>query len=138
MLYTVPLGNCNELLIVIGLVAVPATAGAVNVAVPLVEPAKDRMPLLVPDNPTVNVAPEKVSCVLVFGAAPAPPPNTTEVEASNADVAQVDALEKYTMPPEVPATVRAGVLVGVATEINPPVKDTLVTPPVVFRLPLAS
>ena len=35
------------------------------------------------------------------------------------------------MPPEVPATVNAGVVVAVATEINPPVKDTLVTVPVV-------
>lgn len=33
------------------------------------------------------------------------------------------------MPPEVPATVRAGVVVGVATEISPPVKLTLVTVP---------
>ena len=33
------------------------------------------------------------------------------------------------MPPDVPATVKAGVVVGVATEIRPPVKPTLVTVP---------
>jgi hypothetical protein len=32
------------------------------------------------------------------------------------------------MPPLVPATVNAGVLVAVATEISPPVNPTLVTP----------
>jgi hypothetical protein len=111
MLYTVPLGNCNELLMVIGLVIVPATDGAVNVAVPLVVPVSARMPLLVPANPTVNVAPEKVSCVFVAGAVPAPPPSTTPPAASNAEDAHVLALEKYTMPPLVPATVNAGVVV---------------------------
>ena len=34
------------------------------------------------------------------------------------------------MPPDVPATVNAGVVVGVATEIRPPVNETLVTVPV--------
>ena len=34
------------------------------------------------------------------------------------------------MPPDVPATVKAGVVVAVATEINPPVKLTEVTVPV--------
>ena len=33
------------------------------------------------------------------------------------------------MPPLVPATVNAGVVVGLATEIKPPVKPTLVTVP---------
>ena len=33
------------------------------------------------------------------------------------------------MPPDVPATVNAGVVVGVATEIRPPVNETLVTVP---------
>jgi hypothetical protein len=33
------------------------------------------------------------------------------------------------MPPEVPATVNAGVLVAVATDIKPPVNPTLVTVP---------
>jgi hypothetical protein len=46
-------------------------------------------------------------------------------------VAQVDALLKYGMPPLVPATVNAGVVVAVATETIPPVKLTLVTVPVV-------
>ena len=35
------------------------------------------------------------------------------------------------MPPEVPATVNAGVVLALATEINPPVKLTDVTVPVV-------
>ena len=35
------------------------------------------------------------------------------------------------MPPEVPATVKAGVVVAVATETTPPVKLTDVTVPVV-------
>ena len=34
------------------------------------------------------------------------------------------------MPPDVPATVKAGVVVGVATVIIPPVNETLVTVPV--------
>ena len=39
------------------------------------------------------------------------------------------------MPPEVPATVNAGVVVGVATEIMPPVKPTLVTVPAADQVP---
>jgi hypothetical protein len=39
------------------------------------------------------------------------------------------------MPPLVPATVNAGVLVAVATEINPPVKLTLVTVPAPAGVP---
>ena len=38
-------------------------------------------------------------------------------------------LEKYGMPPLVPATVSAGVVVGLATVIMPPVKLTEVTVP---------
>jgi hypothetical protein len=102
----------------------------VNVALPLVEPVSDKIPLLVPANPTVNVGATKTNCALVLGAAPAPPPSTTEVEASNAEDAQVDALEKYGIPPEVPATVSAGVVVAVATDIKPPVNPTVVTVPV--------
>ena len=45
------------------------------------------------------------------------------------DVAQVDALEKYGIPPVAPATVNAGVVVAVATDTMPPVKLTLVTVP---------
>jgi hypothetical protein len=51
------------------------------------------------------------------------------VEAGAAELAQVLALEKYTTPPEVPATVSAGVDVGVATVIRPPVNETDVTVP---------
>jgi hypothetical protein len=39
-------------------------------------------------------------------------------------------LEKYAIPPLVPATVNAGVVVGVAMETRPPVKETLETEPV--------
>jgi hypothetical protein len=54
---------------------------------------------------------------------------TTPVAARSAEDAHVDALLKYGIPPDVPATVSAGVVVAVATEIKPPVKDTLVTVP---------
>jgi hypothetical protein len=64
------------------------------------------------------------------GAAPAPPPSTKSPAGSAAEVAHVDALEKYGIPPEVPATVNAGVVVDVATEIKPPVNETEVTVPV--------
>jgi hypothetical protein len=71
-----------------------------------------------------------VPVVTVAGATPAPPPTTRALAASAADVAHVDALEKYGMPPDVPATVKAGVVVGFATVMMPPVKPTLVTVPV--------
>jgi hypothetical protein len=41
----------------------------------------------------------------------------------------VVALEKYGIPPDVPATVMAGVVVAVAIDNKPPVKPTLVTVP---------
>src|ERR1035441_7726247 len=69
------------------------------------------------------------SAAVTVGAAPTPPPSTTPLAVSAPDVAQVDALEKYGMPPDVPASVNAGVVVGVATEIIPPVKPTVVTVP---------
>jgi len=63
--------------------------------------------------------------VVVDGAAPAPPPMTMAFAASVAEDAHVDALEKYGIPPEVPATVSArvpDVVIGEpATEISPPV-----------------
>jgi hypothetical protein len=65
----------------------------------------------------------------VEGAAPAPPPTTRELAASAALEAQVLLAEKYTIPPLVPATVNAGVVVGVATETIPPVNPTVVTVP---------
>jgi hypothetical protein len=43
-------------------------------------------------------------------------------------------LEKYGTPPEVPATVNAGVVVGVATDTMPPVQLTLVTVPTNWSL----
>jgi hypothetical protein len=66
---------------------------------------------------------------LALGAVPAPPPSMTSPAGRTAEDAHVVALLKYTTPPDVPATVNAGVVVGVATEIKPPVKDTLVTVP---------
>jgi hypothetical protein len=118
------------LLLTKALATVPATAGAVRVAWPDVEPANAKIPLLVPINPTVSVGAMKLNCVLVLGAAPAPPPSTTAVDASARDDAHAVPLEKYGIPPEVPATVNAGVVVGVATEIKPPVNATEVTVPV--------
>lgn len=70
-----------------------------------------------------------VPVVTVAGAAPAPPPTTKAFAASAADVAQVLALEKYGIPPDVPATVMAGVDVAVAIDNKPPVNPTLVTVP---------
>ena len=70
------------------------------------------------------------------GAAPAPPPTIRFPEARASDDAQVEALEKYGMPPDVPLTVKASVpfvVTGVPPiEINPPVKlaPTDVTVPV--------
>jgi hypothetical protein len=49
---------------------------------------------------------------------------------SAAELAQVDPLEKYGIPPDVPAIVNAGVVVAVATETIPPVQPTDVTVPV--------
>lgn len=71
-----------------------------------------------------------VPVVVVAGAAPAPPPMTIAFAASAALDAHVVAPEKYGIPPEVPAIVNAGVVVGVATETMPPVHPTLVTVPV--------
>lgn len=76
-----------------------------------------------------------VPVVVVAGAAPAPPPTTIAFAARAADVAHVEALEKYGMPPDVPATVKANVPEAVTgepeTEMMPPVNDwaTLVTVP---------
>jgi hypothetical protein len=65
----------------------------------------------------------------VAGAAPVPPPTTIAFEASAAELAQVVPLEKYGIPPDVPAIVNAGVVVAVAIETMPPVQLTLVTVP---------
>ena len=66
-----------------------------------------------------------VPVVIVLGATPAPPPITRAFAARAAEVAQVEALEKYGMPPDVPATVNAKVPEVVTgepeTEIRPPV-----------------
>ena len=65
----------------------------------------------------------------MLGATPAPPPTISALAVSAALLAQVLALEKYGTPPDVPATVSAGMVVAVATLIRPPVKLTLVTVP---------
>ena len=76
-----------------------------------------------------------VPVVVVAGAAPAPPPITKALAARAAEVAHVEAVEKYGTPPLVPATVKAKVPLVVigepATEMMPPVNDwaTLVTVP---------
>ena len=67
-----------------------------------------------------------VPVVVVEGAAPAPPPIISAFAVNAAELAQVEPLEKYGMPPEVPATVNASVPLVVTgeppTEIRPPVK----------------
>lgn len=65
--------------------------------------------------------------VLTVGELPAPPPRIAKYCVSAPELAHVDALEKYGMPPEVPATVNAGVVVPVATVTSPPVHPTEVT-----------
>jgi len=76
-----------------------------------------------------------VPVVTVEGATPAPPPTTIAFDVKTPDVAHVDALLKYGIPPDVPATVKAGVVVAVATEMMPPVKPTLVTVPAAAQVP---
>jgi hypothetical protein len=66
---------------------------------------------------------------VVLGATPAPPPITIALAANAPELAQVVPLEKYGIPPDVPAIVNAGVVVAVATETIPPVQLTLVTVP---------
>ena len=89
-----------------------------------------RAPPLTTNAPAVPTATPKavttpVPVVVVAGAAPAPPPKTIALAVNAALVAQVDALEKYGMPPLVPATVSANVpdvVMGEpATETMPPV-----------------
>jgi hypothetical protein len=92
---TVPVVICKELLTRTGFVTVPATAGAVNVAVPEVFPDKPRIPEPPPAIPMVNCfAPSVVRKVAVAGVAPAPPPRIGEYCVNKADDAQVDAEEK--------------------------------------------
>ena len=63
------------------------------------------------------------------GGLPAPPPFISTPVFKIPEDAQADVLEKYGTPPLVPATVKAGVVVGVPTETMPPVNPTLVTVP---------
>jgi hypothetical protein len=68
-----------------------------------------------------------LSAAVTVGVAPAPPPSTTPLAVRAPELAQVVALEKYGMPPDVPAIVNAGVVVPVATVTIPPVHPTEVT-----------
>ena len=95
--------------------------------VPKAPPLTTKAPAVPVFTPRAVTTP--VPVVVVEGATPAPPPITSALAANAADDAQVDALEKYGMPPEVPATVNAGVVVELATETIPPVKLTEVTVP---------
>ena len=83
----------------------------------------------------MNWTTEAAAILVSVGATPAPP-HPIRFPAAPAELeAHVLAEEKYGMPPEVPATVRAKVPLFVTgdppTEINPPVKlpPTLVTVP---------
>jgi len=76
---------------------------------------------------TVVVVPRLASGA---GAAPAPPPTIRAYCVNAPELAQVEALEKYGIPPDVPAMVNAGVVVAVATDTMPPVQPTEVTVPV--------
>lgn len=94
----------------------------VNVAVPLPVGKPLAVFVLLPRAVTTPVP-----VVVVAGATPAPPPKTIALAANAAEVAQAVALEKYGIPPLVPATVRAKVPLVVIgdppTEIMPPVND---------------
>lgn len=93
------------------------------VGVPNAPPLTTNAPAVPVLTPSAVVTP--VPVVMVAGAAPAPPPTTMALAASVADDAQSVADEKYGMPPDVPATVKASVpalVIGEpATEIRPPV-----------------
>ena len=94
----------------------------VNVAVPL--PVGNPLAVFVL-LPMAVVTP--VPVVVVLGATPAPPPITRAFAANAAEVAHVVPLEKYGIPPLVPATVSASVPLDVmgepVTETMPPVND---------------
>jgi hypothetical protein len=108
-----------------------ARAVAISAAVIV---AQDGLPAALPCRTAVEV-PRPIG---VDGAPPAPPPSIILLLTRAALVAHVVPELKYGMPPLVPATVNAGVVVGVATEIRPPVKPTLLTdPPDVARHPMA-
>ena len=117
---------------------VPATIAGVAVPVPPL--AIGRVPLTSAVNDTAPKvgAPAALPCKTVVvvpklpstvGATPAPPPSTILFVVNTPEEAQVVPLEKYGMPPLVPAIVNAGVVVGVATDTIPPVQLTDVTVP---------
>src|SRR6478736_9701008 len=84
-----------------------------------------------PEEPTFtpSAVTTPVPVVIVDGATPAPPPMTIALAASAPELAHVDELLKYGTPPDVPAMVKAGLVVGLATLTIPPVHPTLVTVP---------
>jgi len=96
----------------------------VNAPAPPLTTNDPALPVLTP-----NAVTTPVPVVIVAGAEPAPPPTTKAFAARAALDAHAVPLEKYGMPPDVPAIVNAGVVVGVPTDTMPPVQPTDVTVP---------
>ena len=72
------------------MLGVPATAATERLALPLVVPARLRIPVPAPAKPTVNVEPEKTNCVLVaLACVPAVPSTTPPVASEAAEVTHV-------------------------------------------------
>lgn len=112
---------------------VPVATPFTNSPVALSVPAPCAPPVGLP-----TVTPPLSVTLEAIGGLPAPPHFISVLTVPAAELAHVLALEKYGMPPLVPATVSAGVVVGVATEIKPPVKETLVTVPLPPPPPLST
>ncbi len=70
-----------------------------------------------------------VPVTVVLGAVPVPPPIINALAAKSPLDAQAAVEVKYGIPPDVPAIVKAGVVVGLAILTIPPVQLTLVTVP---------
>jgi hypothetical protein len=96
----------------------------VNAPAPPLTTNDPALPVLTP-----NAVTTPVPVVIVAGAEPAPPPTTKAFAARAALDAHAVPLEKYGMPPDVPAIVNAGVVVGVPTDTMPPAQPTDVTVP---------
>jgi hypothetical protein len=135
----------------------PGNTTLVTVPVPGGLPASTRLPL--PRGSITKAwlairVPLTVAKVVVVpdlepeeGAPPGPPPTMGSPLVNDPEEAQTVGLEKYGIPPELPATEIAGVVLGVATESSPPAPEeteTLLTvpmpgaPPESTMLPLAS
>ena len=134
----------------VGLVASTTAPEPVDVVAPVPPFATASVPVIDPANakfkdpkagavkpPTLSNGCPAEPTDVTPGELPAPPPYTTPYCVNAPDEAHVDALLKYGMPPLVPATVNDGVVVGLATEIRPPVNPTLVTVPVAVPVGVA-